>query len=361
MKQFTLVLIIAFLFTGCDALVNPQTESTDNEAASSQNQQTKQGSWQHQDSGTETGLTSVHFVDEQTGWVVGHNGIFYTNDGGENWQQQSGITAELNSVFFVNERNGWAVGDSTILHTGNGGESWQRQCKTSQDLNSVYFTDAQNGWAVSDSAVILHTGNGGKKWSTQFVAQSDDAGGTLPKWLNAVHFIDDQTGWAVGGRLTRTGPPESFAVRTTDGGESWSSNYAGFAVIWPPADIYFTDQDHGWVAGQVPYVEESLPPYIISRTENGGESWTARTAISTADTAFSAVHFVNPERGWMVGQSGVILHSTDGGESWQQQESGIDENLPEEEQTLRDVYFVNESNGWAIGNNGQILHYSTEE
>ena len=77
--------------------------------------------------------------------------------------QTSGADYYLNSVHFINEQTGWIVGSNgTILNTRNGGETWELQPSgTTNDLFSVHFTDALNGWAVGENGTILHTSTGG--------------------------------------------------------------------------------------------------------------------------------------------------------------------------------------------------------
>lgn len=71
--------------------------------------------WVQQTSGTTTNLSSVHFENDLTGWVVGTSGatIRKTTNGGMNWfSQSSGLSfGALNSVFFVDPFNGWIVGN----------------------------------------------------------------------------------------------------------------------------------------------------------------------------------------------------------------------------------------------------------
>jgi photosystem II stability/assembly factor-like uncharacterized protein len=56
------------------------------------------------------------------------------------------------------------------------------------------------------------------------------------------------------------------------------------------------------------------------------------------------VDFVNEKDGWVVGDSGVILRSTDGGESWQRQTCPI-------EDYLFTVDFIDIKNGWICSRN----------
>ena len=68
------------------------------------------------------GLYSVHFVDIDTGWVVGDNGTILRYDGGTSWLSQTRITSkDIFSVYFIDESTSWIVGEGgLILHTSNG-------------------------------------------------------------------------------------------------------------------------------------------------------------------------------------------------------------------------------------------------
>ena len=49
-----------------------------------------------------------------------------------------------------------------------------------------------------------------------------------------------------------------------------------------------------------------------------------------------------------MGQHGVILATTDGGQTWTHQQSGTDERL-------NDVHFLDAQKGWAVGAQGTLL------
>ncbi len=67
------------------------------------------------------------------------------------------------------------------------------------------------------------------------------------------------------------------------------------------------------------------------------------------DAALNDVFFVDGNSGWVVGDRGVILHTRDGGASWQLQRSGA-------VCSLRGVWFRDDKTGWVVG--GQGLPYS---
>ena len=60
------------------------------------------------------------------------------------------------------------------------------------------------------------------------------------------------------------------------------------------------------------------------------------------DATLNDVTFVDPERGWAVGDRGVILHTRDGGRHWQLQASPA-------LCRLESVYFLDAQNGWVVG------------
>ena len=71
-----------------------------------------------------TGLTSVNFPEDSTGYCVGYGGsILKSTNRGVNWITQQGITSEdLSSSDFVNGNTGYACGSrGTIIKTRTGG------------------------------------------------------------------------------------------------------------------------------------------------------------------------------------------------------------------------------------------------
>jgi photosystem II stability/assembly factor-like uncharacterized protein len=157
-------------------------------------------------------LFSVHFIDDNTGYVAGFaRTILKTTNGGTNWDTlSSGTNSDLHSIHFpVNAQTGYAVGgsanSSTILKTTDGGTNWVSQSSgTTIILLSVHFpVDAQTGYVAGEGGTILKTSDGGTNW----VGQNS---GTI-YYLRTVQFpVDAQTGYTVGMSGT--------ILKTTDGG-----------------------------------------------------------------------------------------------------------------------------------------------
>jgi hypothetical protein len=188
----------------------------------------------------------------------------------------------------------WAVGAfGSIYHTTDGGKVWEPQPSgTDEPLFGVEFADATRGWAVGKSSLILHTADGGRSWTAQKSAIPPD------KHLFNVAALDARTAWVVG---------DWGAIATTrDGGATWEDRSLAEDVVL--YDVSFPDPGHGYVAGEFG---------TLLATADGGRTWEKR-AVPT-DKTFFGVCFVTPETGWVVGIDGIILRTGDGGRTWEVQ------------------------------------------
>ena len=90
---------------------------------------------------------------------------------------------------------------------------------------------------------------------------------------------------------------------------------------------------------------------IVYYTGTGGgslEEWKLREN-GIKDLLLCEASFVDDTTGWVVGIKGTIIHTTDGGKSWNDQESGTEKNI-------FSVSFADAQNGWAVGEFGTIIH-----
>ena len=81
-------------------------------------------------------------------------------------------------------------------------------------------------------------------------------------------------------------------------------------------------------------------PAPDSATVEPAES--AALLLQRNDARLNDIAFVDPQRGWAVGDAGAIWHTADGGHHWQPQSSGVD-------CRLLSVCFLNAENGRAVG------------
>ena len=80
----------------------------------------------------------------------------------------------------------------------------------------------------------------------------------------------------------------------------------------------FTDDLHGSLVGG---------SGTILFTEDGGMSWNQATVAGNTKTKFSSVFFINQKTGWAAGAEGKIFMTFNGGKFWREQGSNISKNL----------------------------------
>jgi alpha-tubulin suppressor-like RCC1 family protein/photosystem II stability/assembly factor-like uncharacterized protein len=101
------------------------------------------------------------------------------------------------------------------------------------------------------------------------------------------------------------------------------------------------------------YYPDSLIGYALSRraifrTTDSGIHW---STMYEADTDLHDVKFLDPARGWAVGDGGTILSTTDTGETWLSASTGTSENL-------RGISIIDLDTAWAVGDSGTLLKKS---
>jgi photosystem II stability/assembly factor-like uncharacterized protein len=120
-------------------------------------------SWQHaRVPTTSVRFNSTSFVEKRLGWAVGSGGAIYrTLNGGRSWlPQNSGVQTDLLDVKFLDAAEGWAVGaEGVVLHTMDGGTHWAIQRPvTEHNLERVFFADSAHGWAIGFGGTIIAFG-----------------------------------------------------------------------------------------------------------------------------------------------------------------------------------------------------------
>ena len=284
------------------------------------------------------GLNSSSFINDNTGWIVGISGtMLKTTNGGANWNiLQNGSMETYVSVCFKDVNNGWllskispeASGKAFIRHTTNGGLSWFNQLilgDSIQGADNIQFLNLNTGYALVFSArnYIFKTRNGGTNWSV--VSSPTNI------WMRKLFFKDENTGWICG--------EAGYIFRTTNGGINWDSLKPPFTHAY--YGISFPDYNTGYVVG--------IFGYSIQKTTNGGTNWFLISQFP--GFSFWDVNFINANTGVVVG-SGVILRTTNGGNSW--------DTLRHPDNTggnelHSNVLFNDSNNGWIVGSTGDIL------
>jgi photosystem II stability/assembly factor-like uncharacterized protein len=104
--------------------------------------------------------------------------------------------------------------------------------------------------------------------------------------------------------------------------------------------LSFADQMNGWAIGY---------SGIILHTSNGGYSWNVQESGTTA--SLKCVYFANAQKGWIGGDNNSIGMTTNGGITWSWQNPA-----GESRRTFMSMSFVDENRGWVVDNFSGILH-----
>jgi photosystem II stability/assembly factor-like uncharacterized protein len=250
--------------------------------------------------------------------------------------QNSGTNKPLLGVHFADTQNGWIASiTNTILHTTDGGQNWvDLEPVPSVNYYAVYFVSAQEGWAVGNSGQIRYTTDGGTTWV--------DQNSTVSGNLRDIRFIDDDHGWIAGGRAEGfPGPdPTRYILYTSNGGTTWDTQLYE-SDEFPLHAVHFLDTNIGYAVGELG---------SIFATTDGGATWTEQ--VSGTGSELSSVYAVTPDTAWAVGVNGLALVTIDGGTTWDSVYLGTMDHLSE-------VQFVDVSTGWVSGGDsthGTVLH-----
>jgi photosystem II stability/assembly factor-like uncharacterized protein len=293
---------------------------------------------------------SVTAISPQHWWVLGSGGLVATtSDGGQSFAlagkgSVSGPAGGAVELRFADRSHGWAVsvtgGHSgySLWQTVDGGASW----------HGVRLVGTVTAVEVGGGQVYALVNTGTDRWAVWRSAVAGD-----PTWRSAGNLgsltmapvLAVQSGraivvaWGAGGALTWVFKPGSSssspAPCTPDlGAEDLSATTDGVWLVCGEgtADSLWRSDD-GAVWAQVPVAGPAerfrvgaidagdaalgLPDGSVVRISTSGQTSTA-TAPTTGVTDWTYLAFTNPRDGFALDDSGALLRTTDGGESWRQ-------------------------------------------
>jgi photosystem II stability/assembly factor-like uncharacterized protein len=332
--------------------------------------------WAKQSTQTGKNLYGVYFADAQKGWVADTwGGVSATTDGGNTWSTQASASSTyFYAMQFTDAQHGFVLLQSdSLLYTVNGGTTWNRiKIDNSQYHYGMNFVNANEGWICGSGGQILHSVNGGIAWTPQATGTDID--------LNSIDFTDNMHGWAVG----YSSGSDGTVLRTTNGGTSWQKilenfndnlvkitfkdNSNGYAVSSNGTVYITTDGGSSWTSVYATVNEGLLDITVLSsgtgyvcgtsgailKTVNDGTTWTPIYVTATSGYTIRDLSFPNTDNGWVLDDAGRLMHTADGGSSWNEQTPFSNSFATSA------VYFSDANRGWVVGNwpdggYGQIL------
>ncbi|MCX6165124.1 MAG: YCF48-related protein [Ignavibacteriae bacterium] len=305
--------------------------------------------WNQLNTGTTFNLNKIQFLNSQTGWAGGYQAIstqyvlIETTNAGLNWVNQISnfpFGNRVISLFFINANTGWIAGAEGIFKTTNGGENYFTITNPSPIVYDCYFINYSTGWTVGLESIakVCKTTNGGNNW----ISQSINIGSS--EQLFYVHFENEMTGWCTGTNtiikttngginwISQPHPTVSlinriFAISpeiawvtasgtvlsTTNGGTNWISRdiNANYAI-----SAFFLNSNTGYV---------STSPRNVFKTTNNGLNWIAQ--MTDTASALYSIFFTSADTGFVCGSYGKIYKTINGGGVIGVKR--IEENIPE--------------------------------
>ncbi len=256
------------------------------------------------------------------------NTVLAGSSAGQLYKLQSVQSFAQNSISAVNAigilgSKAIAAGNAGSIYTldpVNASSVWKAQAGNAAVNAVTASAKTTNGtlFAVTRNGDILRSADNGSSWNAL------RQGGTA---LNAVHFYDDNYGIAVGNNVILT---------TGDGGTSWTTLNV---FVSAPNDVYMLGTGKALIVGDAG---------LIDLYEAGGQPL-QHYNISGVTANLNAIAFdANRSTGFIAGDDGTILKTTDGGTTWKELQSG-------ETANLNAVYMYDHRTVYAAGNGGVLL------
>lgn len=194
-----------------------------------------------------------------------------------------------------------ASNDQVMVVVGNNGlvltspineQQWQRQTLNNKPaLVDVTQCPDQSFVALSLDKTLWRSSDNGSSWHSSPIDTQED--------VLALTCAPDNSIWVVGSFST--------ILNSSDQGTSWNTFSLNEDALL--TGIRFVDNNTVIATGEFG---------VVAKSENGGQDWNPPEYIPNDFYTQGAV-FTSTTTGWVGGLSGQILHTTDGGMSWQQQ------------------------------------------
>jgi photosystem II stability/assembly factor-like uncharacterized protein len=170
-----------------------------------------------------------------------------------------------------------------------------------EDLASIHFPTATTGYAMGDAGAAVKTTDGGATWSALATG--------FPGKLWYTRFLNAETGIAVG--------DNGAAIMTTNGGATWTPLATGLKAGTLPTFLFglqfVTAQTIFAVGG-----DGEAGSGVVIKSTDGGVTWSKKHIPGTF--FLDRCSFVDESHGYAVGASftggGAIFVTTDGGSTW---------------------------------------------
>ena len=219
---------------------------------------------------------------------------------------QGDIRQKLHGVCFWDERIGWTCGYGGVFRTADGGLTWTRM-KRRGGWYHIEITGPDDVWLLEGfhgqgKAKLWHTADSGATWSEVMA-------GKLRGYADL--YCRGRERWVLCG-----GYP---SYRSSDGGRTWRREH--FGGLLHQANRIAISADRPTRDGFVIYVlgAHKLQRRLIKSTD-AGRTWQSLPLPQGTRHHRCRLFFATSRHGWVGGPDGLVLHTTDGGQTWERRD-----------------------------------------
>ena len=236
----------------------------------------------------------------------------------QTWQPVDSVETQYNHIYFYNSQVGYLSGYGYYKKTDDGGHTWTTVNVPGMeniDIGNIYFLNSDTGFMTFNV-----TYNGGNTWQNIDYPQS-------------VYCFTENNRYAFSAAFMPFGD-SAPTFKSTDGGIDWDMK------AWVVPD---PNSDEGWVTG-ISFAD-SMNGIIsgtsgnIFVTHNGAASYEIKRPLGLY-TNMTAVFMTSASMAYVGTDGGIILKTTDGGETWNSISSVYDE--------VKKIVFLDSLNGFLI-------------
>lgn len=233
-----------------------------------------------------------------------------------------------------------AVGErGHIIYSDDGGANWtQASVPVSVTLTGVDFGSASHGWAVGHSGVVLHSSDSGSSWTLQMTG-IQAANLAIAGAQQEIEAMEQRLETAAEDDL---GDLEWALDDLVFGLENMQEDLS-VGPVNPFLDVWFEDADRGFVIGAYG---------MIFHTADGGNQWQdwARKLDNGDKYHLNAITKIGGGALMIVGEAGQIHVSENNGVTWDRRDSGYEGSL------FGVTGTANSGEALAFGLRGTVMH-----
>jgi photosystem II stability/assembly factor-like uncharacterized protein len=301
--------------------------------------------WVQQASSSSENLTDVVMLGSQKAIAIGdRNGILRTTDAGTTWVNETihlSAVFHWNAISFFDSLNGGIAGDQNVWSTTDGGISWKPlTVPVRQKILSIFCLGAGEFYVGTDSGWVYNTSDTGRTWNAEKISE-----------------------WPIRSLFTYRGPtilgvskyaltPYSLCTQYLIPPPSWDERVLPY-FQGLGSEAFDAEYSNGGGPGFIVGVGgDFVSAPVVLRKSMSDTAWTVATTGILGIGALRGVSAPSANVIYVCGTQGMLFKSTNAGDAWNTTAVPTIRNL-------NAIYFYDENRGFAVGDSGVILYTSS--